>query len=85
MITWQILLERSPELAGLRADARSVALHERWPWYERWLPGSLTFTLACRKAAERLGTDPTEVRQVLEVYRTARARLQVPERGWRRP
>ena len=80
-IEWHELIERSPELAELKAGAASVAEQERWPWYERWLPTSTILAIAVGKAAERLGVDRVEVRPValaglVDAYRTAKQRLE---------
>jgi hypothetical protein len=80
-LTWQRILEQSPELAELRDGARSIAENERRPWYEDWLPGSMIFSVAIHKAAQRLGVSPEAVRPValrglVDAYRTAKGRLQ---------
>jgi len=80
-MTWQRILERSPEMAGLRSDAESIARNEKWSWYERWLPNSTIFIKACRTAAARLGVEPYDVRPValaalVDAYRVAKAKLQ---------
>ncbi len=78
---WRELIERCPELAGLRDDAQSIAQCERWGWYEAWLPTSTILAKAVTLAAERLGVDRGEVRPValrglLDCYRAAKRRLQ---------
>ena len=79
-IAWSELIERSPELAGLKADAASIAEQERWPWYPLWLAGSTIFAKACQEAAARLGIPAHVVKAaavagLVDAYRTAKARL----------
>jgi hypothetical protein len=79
--TWHALLERSPELAELKADAASIAKLERWPWYELWLPTSTIFLRAVAAAAERVKHGRDSVREIaltglLDAYHTAKRRLQ---------
>jgi hypothetical protein len=81
MISWKELLASSVELAELRTDAASIAKLERWPWYERWLPGSSVFRGVVSKVARRLDEPPDEVKHValtglLDAYHTAKRRLQ---------
>ena len=81
MITFPEICNLCPEVADLRDDAASVAEHERWPWYEMWLSGSTVFSVAVKAAAQRLGVDLDEIRDVvlvglLDAYRTAKWRLE---------
>ena len=54
-----------PAIAGLADDARSIAVHERWPWYTRWVGKSIIFRIACHSAAKRLDFDAEDIRRVV--------------------
>ena len=82
-ITWNMLLERCPEMRGLRDDAVSISQNESRPWYRDWLAASLIFSEACWDAASRIGVDVHLVRQtalpeLLKTYREAKYRLAHP-------
>ncbi len=73
------LCRTCPAIAGLRADARSIAETEARPWYSAWLEDSTIFHQAIRTAAEQIGTTPAAIRGevldgLLDVYHVARRR-----------
>jgi hypothetical protein len=77
-LTFNSLLQ-TPSITQLRDDAQSIAMHERWPWYERWIERSRIFAVAIHAAAEALGVAPEEIRGpaltgLLDAYHVARRR-----------
>ena len=78
-LTFRDLVASCPALAGLADDARSIAVHERWPWYERWIGSFEPFRFAVEEAAAALGLPFAAVKAValaglLDSYHTAKGR-----------
>jgi hypothetical protein len=78
-MTFQELLNGSPELAELKASAISVAKNESKEWYPDWLPSSTIFIEALEETARRLRVRADDIRQtartgLIDAYWTAKRR-----------
>lgn len=78
-MTFGDLVRSCPAIAELQADARSIAQHARWDWYEKWLPGTRIFHAAVRSASDRLTVDADVIRPValaglIDVYEVTKRR-----------
>jgi hypothetical protein len=78
-LTFSELARECPAIAELKADAASIAMLERWPWYEPWIGRSRIFATAVHQAAQQTGEDPADIRGevldgLLDTYAVARRR-----------
>jgi len=73
------ICRRCPEIAELKADAASIAIWERWPWYKCWIEHSRIFADALSAAGDKLGVSPDAIRRtvltgILVAYHDAKYR-----------
>jgi hypothetical protein len=79
VITWTGLCLLQPQLRQYERDAKSIAAHEHWPWYCKWIGGFQDLRADLADVAAQHHLDPQEVRNVAlaalkDAYRVARAR-----------
>ena len=88
MTTWQELLDLEPGLRQWQDDARSIAVHAKWDWYERWIPAFRDLRRDLEAVAKEHSLDVQEVRSValaalIDCYQIERARIERQERQQR--
>ncbi len=70
-----------PRLREYEADAKSISIHERWPWFPRWIPVFDGLRHDLRRVCAEHSIDFREAHRLavgalLDVYDVARAREQ---------